>query len=196
MKTEIEVKFPDTDIEAMREKLQAIGAICEQPMRLMKRQVFHLVKPDERAFVRVRDEGHKVTMTFKRFEGDGLHAAKEAEVEVSDFETTTRILEEAGLVSKSYQETKRETWHHGEVEVVIDEWPWAPPFVEVEGPSEEAVHEVSSSLGLAWEDGVFGGVAAIYRPLYPAITSDVIVNDLPRYDFNDPVPKEFLGVKG
>jgi adenylate cyclase class 2 len=193
VKTEIEVKFLNIDIDAMREKLQNIGGVCEQPMRLMRRQVFHLVTPSETAFVRVRDEGHKATMTFKRFEGDGLHAAKEAEVDVSDFQTAAKILEESGLKSKSYQETKRETWHVGEVEIMIDEWPWAPPFVEIEGPSEEAVRKVTSELGLDWKDAAFGGVAAVYKTLFPAITSDVIVNDLPRYNFDDPVPKEFLG---
>jgi len=193
MKTEIEVKFLNIDIDAMREKLKAVGAHLEQPMRLMRRQVFHLVTPSERAYVRVRDEGHKATMTFKRFEGDGLHAAKEAEVDVSDFETAVKILEESGLKLKSYQESKRETWHVGEVEVVIDEWPWAPPFVEIEGPSEDEVRKVTADLGLNWNDAAFGGVAEVYKSLYPAITNDVIVNDLPRYEFDDPIPKEFLG---
>jgi adenylate cyclase class 2 len=194
MKTEIEVKFLNIDIDEMREKLRKLGGVCEQPMRLMRRHVFHLVTPSETAFVRVRDEGDKATMTFKRFEGDdGLHAAKEAEVEVSDFETAARILEESGLRSKSYQETKRETWHIAEVEIMIDEWPWAPPFVEIEGPSEEVVRKVAADLGLDWKDAAFGGVASVYKKLYPSITSDVIVNDFPSYNFDDPVPKEFLG---
>lgn len=193
MKTEIEVKFLNIDIDDVRAKLTSVGAHLEQPMRLMRRQVFHLVTPSDTAYVRVRDEGHKVTMTFKRFEGDGLHAAKEAEVEVSDFETAVTILEESGLKAKSYQESKRETWQVGSVEVVIDEWPWVPPFVEIEGPSEDEVRKVTADLGLNWKDAAFGGVAAVYKPLYPAIVSDVIVNDYPRYDFDDPVPKEFLG---
>ena len=35
MKTEIEVKFLNIDIEDIRAKLQAAGAVCEQPMRLI-----------------------------------------------------------------------------------------------------------------------------------------------------------------
>lgn len=193
MKTEIEVKFLNIDVDAMREKVKTLGAHLEQPMRLMRRQVFNLVIPSETAYVRVRDEGHKATMTFKRFEGEGLHAAKEAEVDVSDFETAAKILEESGLTPKSYQESKRETWAIGDVEIVIDEWPWAPPFVEIEGPSEEEVRKVTSDLGLDWGEAAFGGVATVYRSLYPAITNDTMVNDFPRYDFDDPVPKEFLG---
>ena len=38
MKTEIEVKFADIDIAAIRSALKAAGASCGQPMRLMKRE--------------------------------------------------------------------------------------------------------------------------------------------------------------
>ncbi len=193
MKTEIEVKFVDVGIDDMRRRLEALGAECEQPLRLMRRQVFHLVTPDDNAFVRVRDEGDKTTMTYKRFEGDGLHAAKEAEIVVSDFATAVQILEGAGLKSKSYQETKRETWRLGEVEIVIDEWPWAPPFVEIEGETEEEVRDMAEKLGFDWSKAAFGGVASVYRKVYPAIASDKLINDFSRYDFDDPVPKEFKG---
>ena len=43
MKTEIEVKFVDVDIPEMQQRLEGVGAHCEQPMRLMRRQVFYLV---------------------------------------------------------------------------------------------------------------------------------------------------------
>ena len=191
MKTEIEVKFCDIDIDDVRERLKKSGAVCEQPMRLIRREVFHLVTRDGRAFLRIRDEGHKVTMTFKRFEGGGLHAAKEAEVEVSDFSEVASILKETGLKSKSHQETKRETWNLKSVEVVIDERPWIPPFIEIEGPSEKEVREAAAKLGFDWKDSVFGGVAAVYRPQYPAIKDDVTINDLSHYSFAVPAPKEF-----
>lgn len=37
MNTEIEAKFLDVDHDAVRAKLTALGATCEQPMRLMRR---------------------------------------------------------------------------------------------------------------------------------------------------------------
>ena len=67
MKTEIEVKFCDVDINDIRDRLQRAGAVCEQPMRLMRRALIE--EPHhaaEHAFLRVRDEGDKVTLTFKR----------------------------------------------------------------------------------------------------------------------------------
>ena len=65
MQTEIEAKFLDIDPEALREKLQSIGATLVHSERLMKRKVFDL--PDQTfqqsgAWVRVRDEGDKITL--------------------------------------------------------------------------------------------------------------------------------------
>lgn len=62
MKTEIEVKFCQIDIDDVRQRLKAAGAICVQPMRLMRRQVFYLVDRTKDAYLRVRDEGDKVTI--------------------------------------------------------------------------------------------------------------------------------------
>jgi adenylate cyclase class 2 len=163
MKTEIEVKFVDVDIDEIRSRLQAIGAECAQPMRAMRRQVFYLVDRSKDAYVRVRDEGDKVTMTYKQFEEAGLHGAKEIEVVVSDFADAIDIISQSGLEQKSYQETRRETWHIGTTEVVIDEWPWLRPFIEIEGQSEADVREVAAKLQFDWNDAVFGAVTAAYR---------------------------------
>lgn len=35
-----------------------------------------------------------------------------------------------------------------DTEVVIDEWPWLPPFIEIEGQSEDAVRAAATALVL------------------------------------------------
>lgn len=67
MNTEIEVKFVDVNIDDMRDQLQTIGATCTQSMRTMRRTVLYPVSRDPDAFVRVRDEGDRVTLTYKLF---------------------------------------------------------------------------------------------------------------------------------
>ncbi len=194
MKTEIEVKFVGIDIAAMRAKLEAAGAVLEQPLRLMRRQVFYLVDGDKDAYVRVRDEGDKATMTFKRFESEGgLHGAKEIEVVVSDFGDAKDILKSSGLVPKSYQETRRETWTLGDAEVVIDEWPWLEPFIEIEGKSEEAVRAAAAALGFDWNDAVFGAVTQAYRAQYANLPPDFIMDDVPEIKFDAPLPERLKG---
>ena len=193
MQTEIEAKFLQVDVEAVRAKLQAVGASCEQPMRLMQRVVFHTTMDNPNAYVRVRAEGDKSTLTYKQFDELGLHGAKEIETTVGDYQQTVEVLKAAGLQVKSLQETKRETWKLGEVEIVIDEWPWLEPFVEVEGPSEESVREAAATLEFDWNNAVFGGATEAYRASYPDFPPEMIMDDVPEIRFDAEPPARLKG---
>jgi len=195
MKTEIEVKFLDVDFDVLREKLKQLGGRCVQPMRLMRRT---LIEPPElaarKAFIRVRDEGDKVTLTYKQFNEISLVGAQEIEVTVSSFEDTIELLAQAGLVHKAFQESKRETWHLGDVEVVLDEWPWLKPYIEIEGLSEEAVKATAAQLGFDWNDAVFGKVTSAYQVQYPEGNASKL-NTIPLVAFNQSLPDIISGRK-
>jgi adenylate cyclase class 2 len=195
MKTELEVKFAHIDIEAIRQALRAAGATCEQPMRLMKRALIEEPHHQaEHAFIRVRDEGNRVTLTFKRrADPDALKidSVKELEVEVSDFDATVDIFSEAGWRYKTFQESKRETWKLDGTEVVIDEWPWLRPYIEIEGESEAGIRDVAVKLGLSWSDALFGHIDALYEMQYEFQDGVRGVIDLPEVRFDDPLPKAF-----
>jgi adenylate cyclase class 2 len=193
VQTEIEVKFVDIDVDDIRARLRGADAVLMQPMRLMRRQVFYLVDRNKDAYVRVRDEGDKATMTYKQFDDIGLHGAKEIEVEVSSFADARSILQNSGLEPKSYQETRRETWHLGEAEVVIDEWPWLRPFIEIEGSSEQYVRDTAQILGFEWNEAVFGAVTQAYRKQYADLPSDFIMDDVPEIKFDTPLPERLRG---
>lgn len=189
MKTEYEVKFLSINKDDLRNKLKENGAILQSPMRTMKRIVIDTPELKKRdAFLRVRDEGDKITLTYKQFNGASVDGAKELEVTVGDFDTTVSILKAMDLHHKSFQESRRETWSVGEVEVVIDEWPWLDPYVEIEGPGEEAVKEVAATLGFVWENAAFGDVMSAYRNQYPNIPEGLSVGDIKevRFDFEPP----------
>lgn len=189
MTTEVEAKFANQDHEVIRAKLRKLQAVCEQPMRLMRRVTFEtpeLVKKD--AFLRVRDEGHRVTMTYKQFDTLSIDGAKEIEITVSDFEQTVQLLTAIGLPYKSFQESKRETWRLGEAEIVLDEWPWLKPYIEIEAGSEAVVRQIAESLDLQWENALFGDVMAAYRAEYSHLTSKDTVANVSRVTFNTPLP--------
>lgn len=193
MKTEIEVKFLDVDFADVRARLTQLGGVCEQPMRLMRRALIETPAMREReGFIRVRDEGDKVTLTYKQFHEQSLTGAQEFEVVVSDFDTTLAIFAEADLNYHTFQESKRETWQLGDVEVVLDEWPWLNPYIEIEGTSEQSVMDAADRLGFSWEDAVFGSVDVIYRRVYPNMTNRGVI-DIKEVRFDDLVPPEFLG---
>lgn len=173
MKNEIEATFTDVDIASIRNKLKSVGARLVVPERTMRRVVIDY--PDMRmqrtgdSWVRVRDEGDKVTLAYKKTKEHDLSSIKEIEVTVSDYQKTIDIMLAMGLVICSDQETKRETWELDGVEIEIDQWPWIPPIVEVEGESKSEIKTVSKKLGFNWSDALFGSVIVAYEKQYPNI---------------------------
>jgi len=168
MQTEIEAKWIVSDLDIIRNKLSELKANLDQPERLIRRKPFDF--PDNRlekvgGWVRVRDEGDKITLAYKQLNDRSLHGTKEVSVEVSDFNNTCQILEAVGLEAKSYQETKRETWHYKNCEITLDTWPWIPSVVEIEVESEEAVQQAAAELGFTIEN--------VYQKYYKVTESEV-----------------------
>ena len=198
MQTEIEAKFLNVDFDDIRKRLKDSGAKLEQPMRIMRRVLFDY--PDERfqkngqtQRLRVRDEGNKITLTYKA--KNDTNYAHEVEVEVDSFDEAVKLLEAIGLKKYSFQESKRETWTHKDVEVVLDEWPWVDTYIEIEGPSEEAIKSAAKDLGFDWKDAKFGSVDTAYRLQYPGMTKMESIGDLPEVRFEAPLP-EYLIKRG
>lgn len=191
MNSEIEVKFLDVNHDEIREKLKALGGVCEQPMRLMRRVAIdnEFMRTGKDSFLRIRDEGHRATMTYKQFDTLSVDGAKEIEIEVSDYDKAVALMEQVGLKSHTTQETKRENWRVGDVEVMLDEWPWLNPYIEIEGESEAALKELAEKLEFDWNDGVFGDVMAAYRVEYPHLSVKDTVAHVAVVRFGDELPE-------
>jgi len=197
MNSEIEVRFDNIDIDDIRRRLMAAGAKLEQPMRLMRRALIeephHVI---ENSFIRIRDEGDKVTLTFKRRaaadEATTIDSTQEIETTVGDFDTTVMLFAEAGWKYTTMQENKRETWRLDDAEVVVDIWPWINPYIEIEAKSEEVVRSVAAKLGFDWKDAGFGSVDIVYEREFPNMSVRGVI-DIKNARFDDPVPPEFLG---
>jgi len=163
-------------------------------MRLMRRALIRtpeMTQPERDAFIRVRDEGNKITLTYKQFGTvNSLSSAKEIEVVVSDFDDTLAIFAQAGLTPGSFQESRRETWRLNDVEVVLDEWPWVDPYIEIEGKSEQTVKDAAALLGFSWTDAVFGSATQVYKAQYPKSNAEGII-DIPEVKFDAPIPDLF-----
>jgi len=176
MKPEIEAKFLDVDFDTVRAKLRELGAECVQPMRLMRRKNFeHAEGRSEkpRGWIRVRDEGDKVTLAYKQLDNRGIDGTKEVSVEVSDFNATVSLLNAAGLKKTSYQETHRESWVLNGVQIELDEWPWVHPFVEIEAPDADALYAVAEQLGFDKSRALHGSVEVMYIREYKVTEEEV-----------------------
>jgi len=189
MDIEWEAKFLNVDKVELRKKLQEVGAKLVKPEMLYKRAVFFLPKGHEieGGWLRVRDEGDKVTMSLKVVTNGKVDEQKEVMVEVDNYNRARQLVTEIGCVEKAYQETKREVWHLEQVEITIDEWPYIEPYVEIEGASEEAVKKVSNILGFDYSQAVFGSVDQIISKKY-GVPEDAINNEISRICFNEPNP--------
>ena len=189
MKIEYEATFPNINKDEIRKRLKEAGAVLTQPEFLQKRATFNLPKGHEIKgdWLRVRDEGDKITMTLKVVDGDQIHNQKEITLKIENFEEAVKLLETIGCQKKSYQETKRELWMLDEVEIDIDEWPYLEPYVEIEGKSEEAVKNVSKKLGFDYSKALFCCVTTLYNLKY-GIYEEVINNQIPEITFEGKNP--------
>ncbi len=193
MNTEIEVKFLHINHEEIRVRLKDAGFVCVIPMRLMRRAIIdyadrRLQVSVPNSYIRVRDEGDKVTLTYKQFASLSIDGAQEVEVVTSSFVDTVKIFTAIGFEVVSLQESKRETWKSAACEVVLDEWPWLDPYIEIEAPTESEVREVSVQLGLDWSEAKFGDVMVAYRDQYPYLNETQTVGKVPEVLFDAPLP--------
>lgn len=149
---EKEVKFLDIDVTVVQKQLAALGA--EKVFTVLyKRKVFDY--PDLRldkqaAWVRLRDEGEKITLTYKKRLGAGKTAhgdsgMEEIEIVVDDFAKTALLLERIGLKEKFYEENKRIRYVFEGIHFDIDTWPLLPSYLEIEA---ETWNDVDRAIAL------------------------------------------------
>ena len=186
MKNEIEAQFLDIDKDEIRAKLQQLDAQLIKPEVFMRRTVFYT---GEHSFARVRDEGDKIVMTYKNVSDDhSILGTKEVNIEVNDYDDAILFLRGCGLKIKARQETKREIWKLGKVEICIDTWPWLPTFMEIEGPSEKSVWDTAKKLGFTKTEAKYGSDDTTYQCYY-GIDTDIVNLHTPEILFDMKPPK-------
>ncbi len=172
---EIEIKFLDINVEKLEKKLNDIGA---QKIGEFFYKRTHFDYPDLRldnsgAWLRVRDEGEKITIAYKNVADFTSHdkvnkdsAILEKEITVSNFDTACDIFLSMGLIKKSYQENKRIRYVLNQVEIDIDFWPLIPPYVEIEANTKDELENVVYKLGFDMTDAVKYSAGLIYERHY------------------------------
>jgi adenylate cyclase class 2 len=172
MHEEIEVKFLNIDVGATEEKLKNIGA-KKVGEYFYRRQIFDYpgyTLDKKGAWLRLRDEGDKITLSFKQRLGIEAHdgsvsdkGMEEIEIVVSDFEKTKKLLLKTGLIEKFYQENKRIRWVKDGIEFDIDFWPQLDPYLEIEAKSWEEIDAAIGWLGLNPADKKIFSANQIYK---------------------------------
>ncbi len=196
METEFEATYINIDKDKFRQILKKAGAKLRKPEFMQRRIVADLPKGHKikGGWLRVRDEGDKITLTLKIVNGDKIESQKEITLVVDNFEKADLLLKTIGCKINAYQESKRELWLLDGVEITIDEWPFLEPYVEVEGKSKKEVVRASQKLGFNFDEALFCSVDKIYALRY-GISEEVITKQTPGLKFTGSNPFSKLSEK-
>lgn len=142
---EYEVRITNIDTTEFRKKLKKFGAKLDNPKRLMPSVVFTHPKNKKDSYVRIRDEGKKITMTSKSNLKDKF--LTEYEVEIDDFQSGFDLLISLGCKVRYYAEKIRETWKlPGCKEIVFDSYPGLKEYIEIECNTEKILNSTMKKL--------------------------------------------------
>lgn len=182
MKTEYEAKFVNIEPETIVSEIIAKGGVQSKERTLMRRCTFDIPGAQRGTFVRVRDEGSRTTLTYKNLRSLEVSGMGEIEVKVDDFEQAVELCKAIGLQQATYEENYRTAYHMNNAEITVDEWPALPPFIEIEGETEEVVRATAQQLNLKMEDALFGNVDEVYRKL-----KNIEISQLKTITFDHPI---------
>lgn len=141
---------------------------------LTKTEVRSLIKQfgiNPNKWVRLRETNGKTTITIKhilnkKFQekyGTKMQPVLETEMEVPSIESGNSILEQLGFSFRNYQEKNRITYIFNDTEIDIDSWPLIPPYLEIEGKSDEQINSILKELDLSDKEIISCNTADVYK---------------------------------
>lgn len=165
MHIEIEERILEIDIEKVIKKLEELGAkkIGEWNQR---RYVYDFTPKRENEWIRLRDTGKEITLTYKNVEKNTIDGTKELEISVSNFDETNELLNVLGYTSRAYQENKRIRYILNNIEIDIDSWPMIPTYMELEGSSIEEIKKLEDTLEIDKSKITSLNCQSIYTDIY------------------------------
>lgn len=124
--------------------------------------------------IRLRKEGDKNTFTIKQ-KNPGESFPTEWETTIGDIHMAEHMLIELGVKHQYNLQKHRDVYvmkssKGANVEIAVDEYPGLPPYIEIEGPTEESIKEIASVLGANWDESDFSA-STLYNEIY-GIPSD------------------------
>lgn len=161
MKTEVEARLLECNVEKLLQKLEEKGAkFVGDWLQMRYCYDFNPVNPN--SWIRLRTNGKETTLTIKEIQNDTIDGTKEWEIAVSDFNTCDEMLNKMGYKARSKQENRRIRYMLDGVEIDIDFWPLIPAYVEFEADVESIIN-VCKKLNINFNDLVTLDNMSIYK---------------------------------
>jgi predicted adenylyl cyclase CyaB len=156
---EIEVKILNINHSAIEDKLSRLHAekIFEGEIETSFFDFKDGSIKRAKNLLRLRREGEKIVLTFKRVHGNqAAKIADEYEVEVSNLETTKKILGSLGLWAFETMQKHRTSYKLNGTRFDIDryegKYAFIPEFLEIESNNIELIHKYAGLLGYGASD--------------------------------------------
>lgn len=159
MVIEYETTILDIDKEKIKNELNKLGAKKVLDVQF-RRWVLDMGNEE---WIRLRFEGEKTTLTYKKRNSSNIDGVEEIETEVEDFDKAAEILLKQKWKGTYYQENKREMYILNDIEFCIDSWPQIPTYLEIESKSKEKVKEGLEILELTEKDIGNASIVKIYN---------------------------------
>ncbi|MBW2973426.1 class IV adenylate cyclase [Candidatus Woesearchaeota archaeon] len=157
---EIEVKILDIDKDKIIKKIEEAGAkkIFEGDT------ISHFFYMPEEETLRLRQEGNKTFLTYKKKEPHKtLKIMEELEVDISDIEEMKKILEKLGFKMRQSFTKHRISYKLNKARYEIDTWPEIPTYLEVEAPTEKDIKDALEIIGLDIKNSVPWSANEVYK---------------------------------
>ena len=162
---EYEIRIYDINERKIKKILKENGAELVQKKTIMPLIVYNHPKGKKDSYIRIRDEGHEITMTAKT----NLKSKYviEREVTINSIEEGDAILKLLGCKVKYKIEKIREIYKlKGCKEIVFDSYAGVPTYMEIDCHSESSLKKMAKLLGYKIEDHDTRKLSDIYYELY------------------------------
>lgn len=162
---ETEVKLRVADPEAVRARLQAVGAARRRERHFEDNVLYDDPQASLRSrgsVLRLRRTVHGGVLTFKgpRHMQDGVKSREERETEVGDPQALEGILLCLGYRPVFRYQKYRESWSLAGQAIEVDETP-VGVFLEIEGDTE-GIHRAAAALGYGRDDYLSESYVALF----------------------------------
>ena len=165
---ELEIKLYLLDMPAFQQRVESLGGQLIEP-RLHEINL-RFDKPGEQLtrasqVLRLRqDTAARLTYKGPGETIDGVHARREIEFTVSDYQSARALLEALGYQVSLMYEKFRTTYDLDGLQVTLDEMPYGN-FTEIEGPDAEQIRVMAEKLGVNWGARILESYTSLFDHL-------------------------------
>lgn len=162
---EYEIRIYNIDEKKIKKILKENNAELIQKKTIMPLIAYHHPKKKKDFYIRIRDEGHEITLTAKT----NLKSkyVVEREIVINSVEEADAILQMLGCVIKYKIEKVREIYQlKGCKEIVFDSYAGLPTYMEIDCHNEASLKKISKLLGYKLEDHDKRSIKDIYFEEY------------------------------